>query len=96
MLGHSCSHVGDGGGEDVGGDTFFLGSQKLRLPSSSGSLEEGVSPNSEDSSLQKRITGTSLGVQRLRPCAYNAGDPGSIPGQEVRSHRLQLKPHTTK
>ena len=34
---------------------------------------------------------TSLVAQWLRPCAPNAGEPGSIPGQGTRSHMLQLK-----
>ena len=33
---------------------------------------------------------TSLLVQCLRPHALNAGSPGSIPGQETRSHMPQL------
>ena len=33
---------------------------------------------------------TSLVVQRLRLHDFNAGDPGSIPGQGTRSHMLQL------
>ena len=37
------------------------------------------------------IMGTSLVVQCLRLCAPNAEDPGSIPGQGTRSHRLQLR-----
>ena len=40
--------------------------------------------------------GTSLVVQWLRPCAPNAGGPGSIPGQGTRSHVLQLRPGTIK
>ena len=34
--------------------------------------------------------GTSLVVQWLRLQASNAGNPGSIPGQETRSHMPQL------
>ena len=34
----------------------------------------------------KYIAGTSLVVQWLRLQAPNAGGPGSIPGQETRSH----------
>ena len=37
--------------------------------------------------------GTSLVVQWLRLCAPNAGDPGSIPGWETRSHMLWLRVH---
>ncbi|TEA35837.1 hypothetical protein DBR06_SOUSAS1110216, partial [Sousa chinensis] len=33
----------------------------------------------------------SLVVQRLRLCVPNAGGPGSIPGQETRSHMPQLR-----
>ena len=32
------------------------------------------------------MSGTSLGAQWLRLRTPNAGDPGSIPGQETRSH----------
>ena len=39
---------------------------------------------------------TSLVVQWLRLHAFNAGDPGSIPGQGTRSHMLQLSPSTAK
>ena len=38
-------------------------------------------------------TGTSLVVQWLRFCTSNAGDLGSIPDQETRSHVLQLTVH---
>ena len=42
--------------------------------------------------LTKRsLPGTSLVIQWLRLCALNAGDPGSIPGQGIRSHMSQLK-----
>lgn len=44
---------------------------------------------------QSGLPGASLGVQRLRFCAPTAGGPGSIPGQETRPCRPQLKvPHT--
>ena len=36
---------------------------------------------------------TSLVVQWLRLHAANAGDPGWIPGQETRSHMVQLRVH---
>ena len=39
---------------------------------------------------------TSLVVQWLRLCAPNAGGLGSIPGQENRSHMLQLRPAAVK
>ena len=42
-------------------------------------------------SLKSVLKLTSLAVQWLRHCAPNAGGPGSIPGQETRSHMLQLK-----
>ena len=38
-----------------------------------------------------RITGISLVVQWLKTLYYNAGGPGSTPGQGTRSHMLQLK-----
>ena len=38
--------------------------------------------------------GTSLVVQCLSLCAPSAGSPGSIPGQETRSHMPQLRIHT--
>ena len=40
--------------------------------------------------------GTSPGVQWLRRRTPSAGGPGSIPGQETRSHMLQLRPRATK
>ena len=43
-----------------------------------------------------RNQGTSLVVQWLRLCAPNAGGLGSIPGQENRSHMLQLRPAAVK
>ncbi|TEA28285.1 hypothetical protein DBR06_SOUSAS3310078, partial [Sousa chinensis] len=39
----------------------------------------------------KCLLGTSLVVQQLRLHAPSAGGPGSIPGQETRSLRPQLK-----
>ena len=46
-------------------------------------------------SSKDTITGISLLVQGLRLCAPNVGGPGSIPGQGIRSHMLQLKiPHS--
>ena len=43
----------------------------------------------------KNSLGTFPVVQWLRLCTPNAGGPGSIPGQGIRSHMLQLKiPHT--
>ena len=44
----------------------------------------------------KHYVGTSLVVQWLRLQAPNAGDPGSIPDQETRSHILQLRPSAVK
>ena len=44
----------------------------------------------------KRYVGTSLVVQWPRLRASNAGDPGSIPDQESRSHMLQLRPSVVK
>lgn len=80
MLGHSCSHVGDGGGEDVGGDTFFLGSQKLRLPSSSGSLEEGVlDPSRPDSRFQSLLWSPSSPLPTLRCPAMAPRVRGVLP-----------------
>ena len=38
-------------------------------------------------------TGTSLVVQWLRLWASNAGGPGSISGQGIRSHMPQLRVH---
>ena len=35
--------------------------------------------------------GISLGVQWLGPHAPNSGSSGSVPGQEIRSHLMQLK-----
>ena len=45
------------------------------------------------SELREKINrgGTSLVVQWLKLHAPNAGDPGSIPGQGIRSHMLPLK-----
>ena len=40
--------------------------------------------------------GTSLVVQWLRFWAPNVGGLGSIPDQETRSHRLQLRPGAAK
>ena len=37
------------------------------------------------------VAETSLVGQWLRPCAPDAGEPGSIPGQGTRSRMLQLK-----
>ena len=37
--------------------------------------------------------GTSLVVQWLKLHTPNAGGPGSIPGEETRSHMLQLRIH---
>ena len=37
------------------------------------------------------ILGTSLVVQWLGLCAPNSGGLGSIPGQETRSHMVQLR-----
>ena len=46
--------------------------------------------------MKQELAGTSWVVQWLRLCAPNAGGPGSIPGQGIRSHMLQLNiPHTT-
>ena len=42
-------------------------------------------------SATKDKVGTSLVVQWLIAGAYNAGDPGSGPGQRTRSHMPQLK-----
>ena len=54
-------------------------------------------------SSQISVVLTSLVVQWLALCVPNAGGPGSIPGQEARSHipqlrghKLQLTPSTTK
>ena len=54
-------------------------------------------------SSQISVVLTSLVVQWLALCVPNAGGPGSIPGQEARSHMpqlrghmLQLTPSTTK
>ena len=41
-------------------------------------------------------SGTSLLVQWLRLKASNAGGPGSIHGQGIRSHMLQLRPGAAK
>ena len=51
------------------------------------------SPHSgaEFSELKKSKFGTSLVVQWLRLYTPNAGSLGSIPGQETRSHMLQLR-----
>ena len=40
------------------------------------------------------VCGTSMAVQGLRLHAPNEGGPSSIPGQETRSHMLQLKDPT--
>ena len=40
--------------------------------------------------------GASLVAQGLRLSVPNSGGPGSIPGQETRSHMLQLRPKTDK
>ena len=40
---------------------------------------------------KEAVRGTSLMGQWLRLCAPNAGGLGSIPGQGIRSHILQLK-----
>ena len=40
---------------------------------------------------KKNTITTSLVVQWLRFCVPNAGGPGSIPCQEIKSHMLQLK-----
>jgi len=45
---------------------------------------------------QKVEIGTSLAVQWVIHHAPNAGDLGSIPGQGIRSHRLQRRPSTAK
>ena len=43
---------------------------------------------------EKEIIGSSLVVQWLRLHTANAGGPGSIPGQRIRSYMLQLEsPH---
>ena len=62
------------------------------------SLEASCSFNDEfDSSFEsdfwtlKSNLGTSLVVQWLRLHVSNTGEPGSIPGQGTRSHRLQLR-----
>ena len=39
---------------------------------------------------------TFLVVQRLRLCAPNAGDPGSIPSERIRSRIPQLRPSVAK
>ena len=46
--------------------------------------------------VSKLHLGTSLVVQQLRLHAPKAGGWGSIPGQETRSHMLQLKDLQTK
>ena len=47
--------------------------------------------------LKIAISGTSLVVaQGLRLHAPKAGAPGSIPGQEIRSLMLQLRPDIAK
>ena len=43
--------------------------------------------------LKEKYFGTSLVVQWLRLCTLEAGSPGSIPGQETRSHMPQLRVH---
>ena len=43
---------------------------------------------------RKYQTGLSLVIQELRLQATNAGGPGSIPGQGVRSQKPQLRVHT--
>ena len=43
------------------------------------------------SSFKTQLAGTSLVVQWLGLCAPNAGGRGSIPGQGIRSHMLQLR-----
>ena len=43
--------------------------------------------------LKEKYFGTSLVVQWLRLCTLEAGPPGSIPGQETRSHMPQLRVH---
>ena len=45
---------------------------------------------------EKACLRTSLVVQWLRLWAPNAEGPGFIPGQETRSHMLQLRPGTVK
>ena len=50
-----------------------------------------LSSGEEAKDAEKHCIGTSLVVQWLRLCAPNAGDSGSIPGQETRSQMLQLK-----
>ena len=46
---------------------------------------------SESSSLQREDSGTSLVVQWIRVCPFNAGGLGLIPSQGTRSHRPQLR-----
>ena len=46
--------------------------------------------------IRKKKVETSLVVQWLRLLAPIAGDPGSIPSQGTRSHKLQLRPNTAK
>ena len=45
---------------------------------------------------QKEMLEDCLVVQWLRPCAPNAGRPGSSPGQGTKSHRPQLSSHVTE
>ena len=48
----------------------------------------------KQSVLEKKklsVLGLPWVIRWLQLCAPNAGDPGSIPGQETGSHMLQLK-----
>ena len=45
---------------------------------------------------QRDFPGWSLMIQWLRLCPPNAGGPGSILGQRIRSHMSQLRPSTAK
>ena len=42
------------------------------------------------------VQGLPCGSQQLRHCLPNAGGLGSMPGQGIRSHMLQLTPGTAK
>ena len=50
---------------------------------------------SKEPVLIKILTDMSLVVQWLRHCTFNAGGPGSIPGQETKIPHPQLSTHAT-
>ena len=59
---------------------------KLTLP---GTSHITANRDTKSLALKNDLLGTSLVVQWLKLHTYNAGGPGSIPGQGIRLHMLQ-------